>query len=216
MALDEATFVRVWTRAILALIAIDAADAEVAERYAREAWVEVVAAGAETATEFQGVPWVLGDALRLSGKLEEARRQMSRGLENEARRPGSVGHALVLVADARLAIAEGDRDRARRSANRARQIIDGFPDLGTLSDRLAEVEAVLEGATEQELLGTPPTAAERRVLALLGSERSLAEIASELYLSRDTVKSHTRRLYRRLGASSRREAVDVARKRGLL
>ncbi|HVY97236.1 MAG TPA: LuxR C-terminal-related transcriptional regulator, partial [Solirubrobacterales bacterium] len=215
LRLEQPTLARVWTPAILALTAADEGDAEMAEAYAREAMAEVAAAGAETATEFTGLPWVVAEALRVNGKLAEAREQMGRGLENEARRPASVGHAVALVLDAKLSLAEGDRDRARRSAARARDAIDRYPDLGTLPDRLAEVEAALSPAAEP-LLGSLPTAAERRVLALLDSPLSLAEIGAELYVSRDTVKSHTRRLYRRLGVSNREEAVAVARQRGLL
>jgi len=55
-----------------------------------------------------------------------------------------------------------------------------------------------------------------RVLALLPSELTRLEIAAELGVSLDTVKSHTRRLYRRLGAQSREEAVELARERGLI
>jgi LuxR family maltose regulon positive regulatory protein len=215
LRLEQPTLARVWTPAILALTAADEGDAGNAEAYAREAMAAVTAAGAETATEFTGLPWVVAEALRVNGKLAEAREQMDRGVENEAKRPGSVGHAVALIFDARLALDEHDRDRARRSAARARDVVDRYPDLGTLPDRLAAVEAALSAAAEP-LLGSLPTAAERRVLALLDSPLSLAEIGAQLYVSRDTVKSHTRRLYRRLGVGTREEAVASARERGLL
>jgi LuxR family maltose regulon positive regulatory protein len=214
--LDQPAIASVWTLAILALTAADEGDGELAERYARDATAEVEALGGETATEFTGVPWVLGEALRVSGKLDEARVHLNRGLDNEARRPGSVGHAVALTYDAQLALAEGDRGRARRSARRAREIIDRYRDLGTFASRVARIEAALEGAGGKALLGTEPTPAERRVLVLLDSELTLAEIAADLYVSRDTVKSHVRRLYRRLGESTRDGAVAAARARGLL
>jgi LuxR family maltose regulon positive regulatory protein len=212
LLLEQPTFATVWTRAILALTAADEGDAELAERYAREAFAEVEAVGGETATEFTGVPWVLGEALRLAGKLEEARHYLSAGLASEARRPGSVGHALALMYDAKLALAEGNRARARRSARSARAIVDRYRDLGTVEARVAAVEAALDGS----VVGTRPTRAELRVLRLLDSERTLAEIAAELYVTRDTVKSHVRRLYRRLGEGTRDAAVAAARERGLL
>ena len=54
------------------------------------------------------------------------------------------------------------------------------------------------------------------VLRLLRGSLSESEIASELYLSHNTVHSHTRSIYRKLGVSSRAEAVERARKLGLV
>jgi DNA-binding NarL/FixJ family response regulator len=45
---------------------------------------------------------------------------------------------------------------------------------------------------------------------------SLGEIASELYLSPNTVKTHTSALYRKLGARSRSEAVKIGRQRRVI
>jgi LuxR family transcriptional regulator, maltose regulon positive regulatory protein len=57
---------------------------------------------------------------------------------------------------------------------------------------------------------------EREVLRLLPSRLTLAEIASELYVSQNTLKFHLRGIYRKLGAVSRAEAVDSARHMRLL
>ncbi len=57
---------------------------------------------------------------------------------------------------------------------------------------------------------------EQVVLSYLPSWVPSAEIASELYISLNTLKSHLRSIYRKLGATSRREAVVQARDRGLL
>ena len=61
-----------------------------------------------------------------------------------------------------------------------------------------------------------PSAAELSVLRLLASELSQREIGSELFLSVNTVKTHTRALYRKLGATSRETAVARATALGLL
>jgi LuxR family maltose regulon positive regulatory protein len=60
------------------------------------------------------------------------------------------------------------------------------------------------------------TPREQTVLGLLPTGLSVREIADELAISRDTVKTHTSRLYRKLGVSSRRGAVARARELGLL
>ena len=60
------------------------------------------------------------------------------------------------------------------------------------------------------------TEAELKVLAFLPTNLPMSDIATRLYLSRNTVKSHVAAIYRKLGATSRTEAVDVARRAGVL
>jgi LuxR family maltose regulon positive regulatory protein len=55
-----------------------------------------------------------------------------------------------------------------------------------------------------------------RLLPMLSTHLSFPEIAEELFLSPHTVKSQAMSLYRRLGASSRSEAVTRSRELGLL
>ena len=55
-----------------------------------------------------------------------------------------------------------------------------------------------------------------RVLRLLPSALTLREIGDRLYLSLNTVKTHTRSLHRKLGVSCRGEAVERARALGIL
>lgn len=57
---------------------------------------------------------------------------------------------------------------------------------------------------------------ELEILALLASELSYAEIGERLFISTNTVKSHIRGVYRKLGASRRSQAVIIARARNLL
>jgi LuxR family maltose regulon positive regulatory protein len=57
---------------------------------------------------------------------------------------------------------------------------------------------------------------EQTVLALLPSLLNAREIADEFTVSVNTVKSHIRSIYAKLGVSSRREAVRQAHDRGLL
>ncbi len=60
------------------------------------------------------------------------------------------------------------------------------------------------------------TSAELRLLPLLATHMPVPEIAAELFLSRYTVKSELKSIYRKLGASSRSEAVTRSRELGLL
>lgn len=62
----------------------------------------------------------------------------------------------------------------------------------------------------------PLTPAELRLLHRLPTHLSFREIADELYVSLNTVKTQTGSIYRKLGVSSRTEAVACARTAGLL
>jgi LuxR family transcriptional regulator, maltose regulon positive regulatory protein len=64
--------------------------------------------------------------------------------------------------------------------------------------------------------GEPLTHSETRVLRYLPTHMSAPEIAAELYLSPNTVKTHLRHVYRKLGAHSRHEAVQRAWAIGLV
>lgn len=63
-----------------------------------------------------------------------------------------------------------------------------------------------------------PALTERELQVLVGMSRgrSNAEIGRELYLSEDTVKTHARRLFRKLGAADRAHAVAVGFRLGLV
>jgi LuxR family maltose regulon positive regulatory protein len=75
-----------------------------------------------------------------------------------------------------------------------------------LRARSPDLEDLTEDLTESEI----------RVLRYLPSNLSAPEIASEIFLSTSTVKTHMRHIYEKLGAHRRTEAVDRARERGLL
>ncbi|HEY6797060.1 MAG TPA: response regulator transcription factor [Kineosporiaceae bacterium] len=60
------------------------------------------------------------------------------------------------------------------------------------------------------------TEREQQVLTGMSRGRSNSEIGKELFLSEDTVKTHARRLFRKLGAADRAQAVAVGFRSGLV
>lgn len=68
----------------------------------------------------------------------------------------------------------------------------------------------------QPIVVEPLTAKEREVLGYAARVLSTAEIAVAMYVSKNTVKSHFKSIYRKLGASQRGEAVRRAQELGLL
>jgi LuxR family maltose regulon positive regulatory protein len=112
--------------------------------------------------------------------------------------------ALTDVASARTVLREVD------------DLLRWRPDLGTLPDQADQLRSQLDplgGA----VIGTGSlTIAERRLLPLLPTHHSFREIGQHLHLSQHTVKSQAMSIYRKLGASSRGQAVQRARTLGLL
>ena len=64
--------------------------------------------------------------------------------------------------------------------------------------------------------GPALTERELQVLGGMSRGRSNAEIGRELFLSEDTVKTHARRLFRKLDAADRAQAVAIGFRRGLV
>jgi ATP/maltotriose-dependent transcriptional regulator MalT len=77
------------------------------------------------------------------------------------------------------------------------------------------LEQAMARANGGEIL-EPPSGAELAVLDLLDSDLSAREIGVKLFLSPNTVRSHTRSIYRKLGVTSREAAVARATASGLL
>ena len=139
-------------------------------------------------------------------------------------------HAIPIVATQALLelvstyLNVGDLGGARAALGQVDDILRQRPRLGTLTDqaerarrRLAAVDAQTDGRTGSHGFGPMSlTTAELRVLQLLPTHLSVAEIADHLYVSRNTVKSQTIAIYRKLGTSSRSRAVDIAVDAGLL
>jgi LuxR family maltose regulon positive regulatory protein len=81
---------------------------------------------------------------------------------------------------------------------------------------VASVAPAAPAACPPEQLPEPLSQAEARILRFLQTSLSAPEIARELYVSVNTVRTHMRHLYDKLGAHRRLEALDRARALGLL
>jgi LuxR family maltose regulon positive regulatory protein len=98
-----------------------------------------------------------------------------------------------------------------------RELLESQAQLGTEHPALLEV--LLEGACQHRpavALAEPLTEREQRILRYLPTMLSNAEIGAEVFVSLNTVKTHLRSIYRKLGANGRADAVEKARAQGLL
>jgi len=123
--------------------------------------------------------------------------------------------ARIHLASAHLAL--GDLAGAKTLMQEIDELLSRRPGLGTLAD---EAQALRTRLATQRAQGVPAasalTAAELRLLPMLSTHLSLPEIASELFLSPNTVKSQAVSIYRKLGVSSRSQAVARSRELTLL
>ena len=98
----------------------------------------------------------------------------------------------------------------------ARQVRRGTGHRGLLEDLRVRLERADDSAPAAETLVEPLSARERTVLSYLETMLSTDEIAAELFVSANTVKSHSKSIYRKLGVTRRRQAVLRARALRLL
>jgi LuxR family transcriptional regulator, maltose regulon positive regulatory protein len=114
-------------------------------------------------------------------------------------------------------LALGDLVGARTLMREADDILRRRPGLGAFARQAGDLRVELSHARGSAALGASAlTAAELRLLPLLATHLSFPEIAAEMFVSRNTVKSHTNSIYRKLGTSSRSQAVSRLRELGLL
>jgi LuxR family maltose regulon positive regulatory protein len=119
---------------------------------------------------------------------------------------------LAQVVLGEVAVVRCDAVAAEVHASAAAALLQRYPDAGILRRRVDR----LRGAVELARAGESLTPAERRVLQLLPTYLTESQIAEHLYVARNTVKSHLKGVYRKLGVSSRSDAVERARETGLL
>jgi len=161
--------------------------------------------------------YAAGELARARGEFRVARAEVEHGLSIARRYGLRLDIAYGLLALARIALAAGEEAEARELRARAQRQIAACPDPGFLrgwataedTPDPGSVPAAADGADEL-------SERELAVLRLLASRLSLREIGNELYVSLNTIKTHTRNVYTKLRVSSRQQAVVRARELGLL
>ena len=124
--------------------------------------------------------------------------------------------ARALLEMARAYIALADPGGARAVLRQANDIFQQRPALGNLPQQADELRAKVETIRAEGLGASSLTTAELRLLPLLPTHLSFREIGERLYVSRHTVKTQAISIYRKLGVSSRSEAIDRMHELGLL
>jgi LuxR family maltose regulon positive regulatory protein len=153
------------------------------------------------------------------GDLVTTRRELTnalrlRGLLTYAHPHWAVQCRVALI---RLHLALMDPTGARTVMGEVEDILRRRPDLGKLGDEIEDLRATLASDRRTTTSGVSAlTAAELRVLPFLSTHLTYQEIADELVLSKHTIHAQTRSLFRKLGATSRSEAVALSRALALL
>jgi LuxR family transcriptional regulator, maltose regulon positive regulatory protein len=170
------------------------------------------------------------------GRVASARSQLEKITQGEARCHVVSTRIEAFVLTTVLAHRAGDArtaDKALRAAlelagpRRAlRPFYDAGPEVRKLLvpqiGRLGRLDAFVSEMMDAIPAAPRPadtaelTPREVQLLRELPSLATIEEIAATLYVSVNTVKTHLRNVYRKLGVTSRREAVVMARQRGLL
>jgi ATP/maltotriose-dependent transcriptional regulator MalT len=168
--------------------------------------------GAEKASG--AVPLALGVSLAARGRPKEAEPLTGCGVALLRSRGQPAEVAMALLHHGSVLRALGEPERSQAAITEARSIIGSCPDPGILTGRLKVPEPSPRPGTasaDEEL-----TRRERRVLQLLTSDLSERDIGQQLYVSRNTIHSHVRSIYRKLGVSSRAHALQRTRELRLL
>jgi LuxR family transcriptional regulator, maltose regulon positive regulatory protein len=207
--------------AVLGLIACDRGELEAAGAFVEEA------VRARDSGPLRGAPHTLpvtcasARLATLRGEPSLAVARCRAGLELAREwRDSSLMVPAALLELARAQQALGDHDGAARVAGAGLARIAGARNPGMLAAALSSVDGGRAGVAARALRGVDGveelSAREVEVLRALAGSGSLREVADALYISRNTIKTHTRALYAKLGVGTREEAVRRGRELGLL
>jgi LuxR family maltose regulon positive regulatory protein len=208
-----------FARSTLALIAVDRAWLESARTHAEKAKSIVGDVSSNRSWLGANASAALGRVLIEEGNLAEGERELAYAERMFGDEIATIHHAWILAVLARVRCLRGRLDEAGTALRAAHDALRELVDAGEVASLISDVEQELLEARDRanggEVLETP-SEAELAVLGLLTSDLSARQIAKELFLSPNTVHSHTRSIYRKLGVNSRADAVARADILGLL
>jgi LuxR family maltose regulon positive regulatory protein len=154
------------------------------------------------------------------GDVDETERQLSQAMRG---RPSCTFVMPPVAVRVRLQLAKvytaiADQTTARHLLREIDDVLLQRPALGILVDQVSEFRSILTTRTARvaEAGATPLTPAELRLLPYLQTHLTFREIGQRLFVSRNTVSSEVGSIYRKLGVSSRSDAVQHATAVGLL
>jgi LuxR family maltose regulon positive regulatory protein len=202
-----------------ALLAITRGTWDLAEQHLDEAWSLIRAAHLEDYPVNTIVYAVTARLAIHQGDQPRARAELTRA---QRLRPDLTYSLPFLAVQARIELARChlallDFAAARTLLREADDILIRRPGLGIFVQQADDLRAELAQARGSSVQGASSlTAAELRLLPMLATHLPFPEIAQKLFLSRNTIKSQATSLYRKLGASSRSQAVIRSRELGLL
>lgn len=218
-AAASAPLIQALCLAQLALVTADEGDLERATTLVERGMAQVRRAGLEPCP-MVALPFATSAELRSRrGDVEDATTALRQalGLLTRITDPSPWYEAECRILMARAALRLGAPGDAAELLGEAGGAVDRAPDAqvlrGWLNEALGEVDRALNATPGADW---SLTSAEIRVLRYLPSHLSFREIAERLFVSPNTVKTHARGIYRKLGVSSRAHAVDLARGAGLI
>ena len=152
------------------------------------------------------------------GDLTEARSQLTRAMRG---RPSATYVFPFVAVRLRLQLAKvyfsvAEMVAARQLLREIDDILTQRPALGTLISEVEEVRRLLASSAEGVTGRAALTPAELRLLPYLPTHLTASGIAERLFVSSHTVKAEVKSIYRKLGVSSRNDAVQKATAIGLL
>jgi LuxR family maltose regulon positive regulatory protein len=217
---DGQPLVLMITLSFLSFVATDEGHLEEAEAFARELHALVDRFGLQKLPQASVAHTALGRVLAERGELEEAQKELEDALTVRRELAGlsALLTLLGLLALAQVHLARGNRAAGRAVLAEVRATMEPFADdAGIFPELLERLERKLRARTPRNgQLDDELTERELVVLRLLDSELTNRQMAHRLYVAIDTVKTHLRSIYRKLGVSSREEAAEEARLRELI